>query len=154
MTKKKFELITNIASIVMTLLTFTILAYGDIYLRKNGVKLSWMWPAVIAIVVLMFAFLFSFQKIGEKYFNIPKAEYKEPTWKDFFRNFVMIMSMNLLFSKSRNIAHRARYGMIDKNKAVTDIITIYCIACVVLLAIAFIGEFLNKRKEKQIENNP
>ncbi len=150
MTKKKFELITNVLSIFFAFIVFALMCYGNIYLRKTGEDLPWLWPVLIAITVALIIFLVSFQKIGEKYFNIPKTETRTATWKDFLRNFVIIMSMNLMHRETRNIARRARYNLIDKESAISDIIKYHCMAFALLMAFVFIGEYLSKRKQ----NNP
>ena len=147
MTKKKFELITNVMSIFFAFIVFTLMCYGNVYLRKTGDDLPWLWAVLIAITIALIVFLVCFQKIGEKYFNIPKAESRTPTWKDFLRNFVVIMSMNLMHRKTRNIAHRARYNLIDKNSAISDIIKYHCVAFVLLMSFVFIGEYFNNRKK-------
>ena len=147
MTKKKFELITNVMSIFFAFIVFSLMCYGNVYLRKTGDDLPWLWAVLIAITIALIVFLVSFQKIGEKYFNMPKPISKDFSWNDFLRNFVVIMSMNLMHRKTRNIARRAQYNLIDKNSAISDIIKHHCVAFVLLMSFVFIGEYFNNRKK-------
>lgn len=148
MTKKKFELITNVMSIFFAFIVFSLMCYGNVYLRKTGDDLPWLWAVLIAITIALIVFLVSFQKIGEKYFNMPKPISKDFSWNDFLRNFVVIMSMNLMHRKTRNIARRAQYNLIDKNSAISDIIKYHCVAFVLLMSFVFIGEYFNNRKKQ------
>ena len=146
MTKKKFEFIINLSACALALSVFGLLMCNDIILRKTGKEIPYLMIVLIAILAAFIAGIMIINNIKKRKFGEDTSAQATFDWKQFLISFVIVTSTNLILNEAHYIAKSARRGLTPAEKAVTDIMKIYCLFFILFHAVIFTAEYFSKKK--------
>ena len=145
MNSKVKKIIYYVIEYLLILCMFLPFIYIHTYLRKNGVKFKYDVAMMIGGVLICILLMWAVGKLLGVDALFRKGTLK-PNWVNFVFNFIRIFSLCYANTTSDYTAKNARLGIVDKNRAIQKIYTLWIVALAVIVISALFEEIYNKKR--------